>query len=630
MSWMISAALMRDYENSLSSPVPVGESLVATCLDGEPSAQLNVMPTPHKFWCNDKTMEPFAHSRFGLTLKLLTEDHGAALLTWYRGDFLANHTALLGSSAGEPTKETSGSTWLELLEKYDLDSSFLKTSPQSCPAEPMCAYAAGLIDGEGAISMSHATHKTNRSYSPEVRISLAVKGRPVLERMQAEFGGILKAGKAEKGNWSATLTWRIGGLDAGRFLTAVGPFLILKSEQAVICLALLKVRLSATNQHPNGNAVWTPEMRARCEVMKVLMTKLNQRGTMKFEPGAFAKLVDGQWVASQADLLSGSLTPYSQTWPTSGSMRDGQCWELPMLAHRIKGTGSGAWLFPTPTCNPEAPNHGSNSNGPHNLKEVTHSGWSPGAVWIGTPTTGNKVRSEAFQRGTLNPKEFVAMFPTPCTVDSGAMFNRSESPNAALRPTLGAMAKHDLWPTPTATLGTHGGLITPDKAREGGTLIEALSAREIWPPPDANMGVGGRSSKTAPTGKRANGTKQQITLNDAAKWATPLSRDHRSGKASQATHDKNSRPLSEQVGGSLNPSWVELLMGWPEGWTDLAPLPSMQRAGAAPWAEGWEDGVPRVASGVTARVHRLRAIGNGQVPLCAATAWLLLTDGDAL
>ena len=36
--------------------------------------------------------------------------------------------------------------------------------------------------------------------------------------------------------------------------------------------------------------------------------------------------------------------------------------------------------------------------------------------------------------------------------------------------------------------------------------------------------------------------------------------------------------------------------------------------------------VGRVADGVAARVDRLKAIGNGQVPLCAATAWRLLTS----
>jgi len=37
-------------------------------------------------------------------------------------------------------------------------------------------------------------------------------------------------------------------------------------------------------------------------------------------------------------------------------------------------------------------------------------------------------------------------------------------------------------------------------------------------------------------------------------------------------------------------------------------------------------GLPRVATGVKDRVARLKAIGNGQVALCAATAWKLLTE----
>jgi DNA (cytosine-5)-methyltransferase 1 len=42
------------------------------------------------------------------------------------------------------------------------------------------------------------------------------------------------------------------------------------------------------------------------------------------------------------------------------------------------------------------------------------------------------------------------------------------------------------------------------------------------------------------------------------------------------------------------------------------------------WAT--EPDVGRVANGVAARVDRLKAIGNGQVPLCAATAWKLLSE----
>ena len=49
------------------------------------------------------------------------------------------------------------------------------------------------------------------------------------------------------------------------------------------------------------------------------------------------------------------------------------------------------------------------------------------------------------------------------------------------------------------------------------------------------------------------------------------------------------------------------------------------------WRENWwavEPDVGRVADGVAARVDRLKAIGNGQVPQCAAYAWRILTNNQ--
>ena len=59
---------------------------------------------------------------------------------------------------------------------------------------------------------------------------------------------------------------------------------------------------------------------------------------------------------------------------------------------------------------------------------------------------------------------------------------------------------------------------------------------------------------------------------------------------------------------------------------------NVQSSESRPWKSSWsiqdnwliEPNVGRVADGVAARVDRLKAIGNGQVPLCAATAWGLL------
>ncbi len=53
------------------------------------------------------------------------------------------------------------------------------------------------------------------------------------------------------------------------------------------------------------------------------------------------------------------------------------------------------------------------------------------------------------------------------------------------------------------------------------------------------------------------------------------------------------------------------------------------RALVAEYLEGTcSDAAPRVANGVAARMDRLKAIGNGQVPGCAVAAWRILTADD--
>jgi len=152
-----------------------------------------------------------------------------------------------------------------------------------------------------------------------------------------------------------------------------------------------------------------------------------------------------------------------------------------------------------------------------------------------------------------------------------------------------------LWATPSATDGQRGGTITPNMT--GVSLAQMINTPTRWPTPTTQdnvqiRGIGKAAGKSkrgttlagavsmwpTPMAADSRGSSgrpapgKQVQLVDAVKFATPLSRDYRSGKASQATHDKNSQPLSEQIGGSLNPPWVEWLMGWPLGWTDLKPL----------------------------------------------------------
>ena len=53
-------------------------------------------------------------------------------------------------------------------------------------------------------------------------------------------------------------------------------------------------------------------------------------------------------------------------------------------------------------------------------------------------------------------------------------------------------------------------------------------------------------------------------------WPTPISRDHKDGPAPVYRNGKiQTDTLGRAIGGSLNPAWVEWLMGFPIGWTDL-------------------------------------------------------------
>lgn len=68
-------------------------------------------------------------------------------------------------------------------------------------------------------------------------------------------------------------------------------------------------------------------------------------------------------------------------------------------------------------------------------------------------------------------------------------------------------------------------------------------------------------------------------------------------------------------GAQLNPDWVEWLMGWPVGWTDVErDLCDWRDISVEP-----ED-IHIATTRRDNRPARIKAIGNGQVPLCAAVA----------
>jgi hypothetical protein len=66
--------------------------------------------------------------------------------------------------------------------------------------------------------------------------------------------------------------------------------------------------------------------------------------------------------------------------------------------------------------------------------------------------------------------------------------------------------------------------------------------------------------------------KRGLSLHQATKlFPTPASRDYRSPNTlpySERGGGKKGEQLPNVIGGQLNPTWVEWLMGYPLGWTD--------------------------------------------------------------
>jgi hypothetical protein len=159
--------------------------------------------------------------------------------------------------------------------------------------------------------------------------------------------------------------------------------------------------------------------------------------------------------------------------------------------------------------------------------------------------------------------EFGYSLPTPtCNPE---LPNKNSNTNGPKNLVDVAMGKRDhLWPTPDANMGQRGTQPEWTPKRKSGhtaqyTINQAVRDRETFPTPlQSDWKCRGPNSK------------QQGLPELIKKFPTPNSRDWKDSGSTQG--NQHSPNLGTVVGGHLNPDWVEWLMGWPIGWTDLKPL----------------------------------------------------------
>jgi hypothetical protein len=184
----------------------------------------------------------------------------------------------------------------------------------------------------------------------------------------------------------------------------------------------------------------------------------------------------------------------------------------------------------------------------------------------------------------------------PLTVDHGAALltwflaaSRARTSASPARAPASTANAPDCGPTWRASWARYDRATSTWRTAQPSLFGDSGESSPIWP--RSGMTAGGLCWELPTLVLHTSGTGSGsyvpagMTPMPGPRWATPTARDWRSGKASAATHARNSRPLSEQVGGLLNPMWVEWLMGWPAGWTDSRPW-ATDRSRCAPPRRG--------------------------------------------
>jgi DNA (cytosine-5)-methyltransferase 1 len=197
--------------------------------------------------------------------------------------------------------------------------------------------------------------------------------------------------------------------------------------------------------------------------------------------------------------------------------------------------------------------------------------------------------------------------------------NREFARNSRGEPKLSAQVK-GFWATPNTM--DH----LPQRSEEALIRQATTSRKGRTNPANLREQVDGRTVRMWPTPKASlrgdcpsERERNTPDLPSAAKmWSTPAANDGKNGTLPPAAANWDSLPgdvLRTGNSGQLNPDWVDIMMGFPAGWSEPDCDEPQEMPFPAPrGCEQYEWEPPLVATNCPNRANRLKADGNAVVP----------------
>lgn len=138
-------------------------------------------------------------------------------------------------------------------------------------------YTAGIIDGEGCISIAKYTKVGKASVYHSLQVQVGSTDEWLCQWLKMQYGGCVSYRPSSRPRWNDAWNWSVSGRKAAEFLKLLLPYLQLKRPQAEIALEFY-ASFRKSKKESIDNPLTEEEVAVREAQRLVLMGMHSQKG----------------------------------------------------------------------------------------------------------------------------------------------------------------------------------------------------------------------------------------------------------------------------------------------------------------------------------------------------------------